>query len=186
MKTQNKKQIVGIVLAALVFAGTGLGQEKHEEHLAAVGVFGGYSLLRSEGENFHGWKTSVDINFNKWLALTVDGSGNYFSHMTSEGGSKESEHTLTAGPHVSWRNKTRLVPFAYATAGAVWESHSVADHGETHSGFAFETGGGVDWEISKKVSIRLFDLGSSVTRVDGHTTTKPKFATGVVFHFGPK
>jgi hypothetical protein len=99
---------------------------------------------------------------------------------------KKSEYSLTFGPHFSYRNKIKIVPFAYTMAGVAWEKSSLAGIGESQTGFAFETGGGLDWEISRQVSIRLFDVSASITHIAGETTAKPKFTTGVVFHFGRK
>ena len=169
----------------LVIAGTLIGQEEIEE-LPKVEVFGGYSLLRSESENFHGWKTAVGFTVNRWLAIAVDADGHYFSETTSHGNLSEREYSVTAGPHFSYRNKSKFVPFAYTMAGAAWERSSLDGESESQSGFAFETGGGLDLEVSKKVTIRLIDIGASITNIGGHTTAKPKFTTGVVFKFGRK
>lgn len=176
-----------MMLFLLIIFGSVSAQEKEEtsnEEISKVEVFGGYSLLRSESENFHGWKTAVGFNVNRWLAITVDADGHYFSESTSAGKLKKSEYSLTVGPHFTLRNKSRIVPFAYATTGAVWEKESISGIGETKTGFAFETGGGFDWELSKKVSIRVIDISASITRIDGRTTTKPKFSTGLVFQIG--
>lgn len=160
--------------------------QSEESELPKVEVFGGYSLLRSEGENFNGWKSAVGFTVNRWLAVAVDADGHYFSETTPLGKLKESEHSITAGPHFTYRNKSKIVPFAYAMAGVAWERSSLAGESESQSGFAFETGGGLDWEVSKKVSIRLVDIGASVTNIGGHATVKPKLSTGVVFKFGLK
>jgi hypothetical protein len=116
--------------------------EEHEE-LPQVEVVGGYSLLRSEGENLNGWKAAVSFNLNKWLAVAVDADGHYYSENSPEGRIKESEHSLTAGPHFALRNKSKLVPFAYVLGGVAWERRSLNGIGETESGFAFEPGGGL-------------------------------------------
>lgn len=171
----------------ILFASVGVvtAQEDSEE-MPKVEVFGGYSLLRSEGEPFHGWKTAVGFTVNRWLAVAVDADGHYFSETTSLGKLKESEHSLTAGPHFSLRNKSKIVPFAYAMAGVAWERSSLEVESESASGFAFETGGGLDWEISRKLSVRLVDLGTSITNIGGHTSVKPKFTPGIVLKFGRK
>jgi len=171
----------------LLLCGESTAQESEEiEPLPKVEVFGGYSLLRSNESNFHGWKSAVSFNIKRWLAVAVDADGHYFSENTLKGKLRESEHSITAGPHFAFRNKSRLVPFAYAMTGLAWESTSLAGKGDTHTGFAFETGGGIDLELNRRVAIRLIDVSASITHIDGHTTTKPKFSTGVVFHFGKK
>lgn len=175
------KTIISITLIVLAMAGFAAAQE--EEELSKVEVFGGYSLLRSDGENLHGWKAAVDFNINRWLAIAVDSDGHYFSENTPTGKIKESEHSLTFGPHFSYRNKSKFVPFAYVLAGPAWESRSHAGVRESNAGFAVESGGGFDWDISKKIAIRIVDVSASFTRIDGHSNVKPKFSTGLVFKF---
>ncbi|HRI04834.1 MAG TPA: outer membrane beta-barrel protein [Pyrinomonadaceae bacterium] len=181
MKT---RWIVSAFIALIAYAGLAVAQEPEE--ISKVEVFGGYSLLRSDGHNFNGWKTAVDFNVNRWLSIAADVSGNYYSESTPTGKLKESEYAFTVGPHFVMRSKSKFVPFVYAMPGVAWENTSHPGRSESRSGFAFEAGGGLDWEVTKKVSIRLFDLTASTTRIDGHTTTKPKFATGFIFHFGKK
>lgn len=183
-KLMKKNRYLFVLLLIVTLAGIVTAQE--DEELPKIEVFGGYSYLRSEGGNFNGWKTGVGFTVNRWLAVAVDADGHYFSENTSHGTLKEREYSVTAGPHFSYRNKSKIVPFAYAMAGVAWERSSLAGDSESHSGFAFETGGGLDWEVSKKVSIRLVDIGASVANIGGHTTVKPKFTTGVVFKFGTR
>src|SRR5688572_20321666 len=187
MITLKNTGLVMLIFGLLFFGQTVRAQEKAEaEELSKFEVFGGYSLLRADGANLHGWKTGVGYNFNRWLAVAADADGHYFSETTPGGTEKRREYSAAVGPHFSYRNKSKFVPFVYAMPGVVWETHSHSGESETHTGFAFETGGGVDLELSKTVAIRLVDITASITHVHGHTSTKPKFSTGIVFHFGRK
>ncbi len=180
------KKFSYLSLLFLLLFSVGILRAQEKEELPKVEVFGGYSLLHSEGSNLNGWKTGVGFTINPWAAVAIDADGYYRSEALPVGKLTESEHSLTAGPHFSLRNKSKIVPFAYAMAGVAWEASSLAGVKESRSGFAFETGGGLDWEVSKKVSIRLIDVGASVTNIAGSTTVKPKFTAGVVFKFGKK
>ena len=168
-------------------AGTAWSQESEEEkELSRVEINGSYSLLRKDGKNLNGWKAGAAFNVNRWFAVAVDGDGHYFSESTPNGTLNESEHSITAGPHFAYRSKSKVVPFTYAMAGVAFKSESIGTESETKTGFAFETGGGFDWEVSRRFSIRVIDVTASVTRIGGHTAVEPKFSTGVVFHFGRK
>lgn len=180
------KKFRNLSLLFLLLFSVDILRAQEKEELPRVEVFGGYSLLRSEGSNRNGWKTGVGFTINRWVALAVDADGYYRSVTLPVGKLNESEHSLTAGPHFSFRNKSKIVPFTYAMAGVSWETSSLAGNKESGSGFAFETGGGLDWEVSKRVSIRLIDAGASVTNIDGGTTVKSKFTSGFVFKFGSK
>lgn len=172
-----------LIISLLLFITISTAAQETEE-ISKVEVFGGYSLLRAESSNFNGWKAVVSANVNSWFAVAADFDGHYFSEMTPEGKLKKGEHSITFGPHFSLRNKSWVIPFAYTTAGVAWEKTKLGTESETEAGFAFEAGGGLDLELTKKVSLRLFDIGMSVTNIGGHTSTKPKFSTGLVFSFG--
>jgi opacity protein-like surface antigen len=180
----KRKHYLIALLLLTVCSGALFAQEKEE--IPKVEVFGGYALLHSEGSNLNGWKTGVGFTINRWSAIAVEADGYYLSETLPEGKLDKSEHSVIAGPHFSFRNKSKIVPFTYALAGVAWESRSLAGEKESGTGFAFETGGGLDWDVSKKVSIRLIDVGASVTDIAGNTTVKPAFTAGVVFKFGRK
>ena len=157
---------------------------QHEE-FPKVELFGGYSYLYSEGHSLNGWKVVVVGNVNRWFGIAADFDGYYRSESTPLGKEKESEHSFTFGPHFTLRKK-KLVPFAYTLFGVARESVSLGGTSESASGFATELGGGLDYEVSERLAIRLLDASASITRIDSHTLTKPKLSFGLVFHFGRK
>lgn len=163
----------------------GRDEKEEEKELPKIEVFTGFSHLRSDGNGLNGWNVVVIGNVNSWFGVAADVSGHYRSENTLLGKLKESEHSVTFGPHFALR-KSKLVPFAYTLFGVAWERTSLGEESETGSGFASELGGGLDYEINEKVAIRLIDVAASITHNDGETKTKPKLAFGVVFHFGHK
>ena len=65
-------------------------------------VFGGYSYQRVDGGiNLNGWNASLAGNYNKWLDLVADFSGQY--------GTFDS-HSFLFGPQISYRGDERFTP----------------------------------------------------------------------------
>ena len=119
---------------------------------------GGYSYLRSSDTNFNGWKASLVGKVNSWLGIAADFDGHY------AGG--PSEHSITFGPEFAVRKSKRWTPVGYALFGVAFEKSA---DGETEHGFATELGGGLDYEISRRWTLRAFDVTASITHVGGET-----------------
>jgi len=160
----------------LAFALCGANSAWSQEHeVPQAEILGGYSYLRSSGTNFNGWKASFVGNVNPWLGIAADFDG----HYTGE----ESEHSITLGPEFAVRKNKRWTPIGYALFGVVFEKSA---SGETDHGFATELGGGLDYELSHRWTVRVFDVTASITHVGGETHVSPKVGVGLVFNLGHK
>ncbi len=181
------KRFISVTVAMLMLCLPVLAKEGEiEGEFPKVEVFGGYALLRSGGQTFHGWSTVLTGNVNRWLGVAGEISGVYVHESTPEGTFRESEHTFVVGPHFAYRHHPKLTPFAFTLLGLARESSSEAGVKTTENGFAAELGGGLDWEVHERMAIRLFEATASITRIQGHAQTKPKFAFGLVFLLGRK
>jgi len=181
-----------LVLAALVLAPTCMAQhtsdpgQGHSESEPVVEVFAGYSYLREEGENLHGWTGTLIFNVNHWFAIAADFDGHYGSFTDEFGKVRVRAHGYTFGPHVALHNHTRITPFAFALFGGAHESVKFEDVTESANGFAANLGGGLDVHVNERVSVRLIQVDAAYTRFSGHGTTSPRISTGLVFNFGKK
>ena len=144
-----------------------------EKEVPKAELLVGYSYFHSSDTNFNGWKTSLTGNVNHWLGIAADFDGHY-----ARG---ESEHSVAFGPEFVLRKDKRWTPVGYTLFGIAIEK-SVS--GETEHGFATELGGGLDYEVSHKWAVRVFDLSASITHVGGETHVSPKLAFGAVVNFG--
>ena len=149
-----------------------------------VEVFGGYSAVPDAGieQILHGWNASVNGNINDWLGIKGDLSG----HYTTRGGVKVKLHTLTFGPQLSYRRNKKAVPFFHALFGGGWASAGFGDADFSHSAFAMNIGGGLDWVAHKTCAIRVIQLDLLVTRFGPDASTDPRISAGIVFRFGSK
>ena len=163
-------------LLAFAFALGTVSTAWAEEHeIPQAEIFGGYSYLRSSDANYNGWKATLVGNVNSWLGLAADFDGHYAG--------EESEYSVTFGPHFALRKNKRWTPIGFALFGVAIEK---SESGETEHGFATELGGGLDYEVNHRWTVRLFDVTASITHVGGETHVSPKVAFGLAFSLGHK
>lgn len=155
------------------------------------------------GTNSHlGFETSFVRNITGYLGIKAD-YAMYFvrdSGLTGDGQPYHVNMTslyATIGPEIKARNRTRLTPFAHTLLGV---AHSGADFIvdtnnpnlsllESHSrrGFAMMVGGGFDFRVSKRISIRtVIDYAptffGTVNPGEGGRQGHLRFSMGIVFH----
>jgi opacity protein-like surface antigen len=190
-----------LILVLLLLPLTALAQQTPK-----VELFGGYSYFRGErGRNLHGWNGSITANLNKWFGLVADVSGHYDSlsfrftgqqnnqNNISIFDSKTSKYTILVGPRLSYRNSSRLVPFAHALFGVTRDHEDSTTLSNdfssifksNESGFAMAVGGGLDVELNRNLALRIIQADYSLTRVNG-TQHNARISTGLVFRFGSK
>ena len=133
-------------------------------------IFGGYSYTRVDrgsglsGINMNGWNAAVTGNVNSWLGVTADFSG----HYGSPGGVGQNRHSFLFGPKLSYRASQRFTPFAQALFGAVRAHRDAFGAGFTtnETTFGMALGGGVDYNLSNRLAIRLIQADYLLTRFD--------------------
>ncbi len=156
-----------------------------------VEVFGGYSLLPANGDDFprhtsHGVQASVTGSLNHWFGVMGD-VGIQFNTASDLGPGFEGRVARTqvteflVGPRFTSRSD-RFNVFAHALFGV-----ARGDAGDEFSDFsdsalAFGGGGGVDVRVDRRFAIRTqFDLlGSFADIVEGNS----RFAVGCVVGLG--
>lgn len=166
-----------------------------------VELFGGYSYLRGNtsftGEqiNLHGASFSGAFYVNRWFGIVGD-FGVYHTGNIADQFSLTLQ-TYQGGPRVSFRNDTRFTPYAEFllggghAGGTLYTSSlgaGLAPIG-TNNSFLYTVGGGLDYRLSHKVSVRIPQveylhsefLNGSVT---DHVQNNLRLSTGVVFTFG--
>ena len=149
----------------------------------SVNVAGGYSLLRDEGQNFSkGWFASVGGGISSWLEVVGEASGNYRTFSSIEGDELDARiHSFLAGPRFV-ADGGRVHPFAQvlfgvARASAEFDGESISD-----SAFAWQPGGGIDFDLTRNVGVRTGVNGRFIRDSgNGLDTNEFQFVVGVVF-----
>jgi opacity protein-like surface antigen len=194
-----------LLLPAAIFA-----QEYAAEAPRAT-VFGGYSYLRNNSNGFNGWNGQATFNFNRFLGVTADFTGDYRTLASSSlipgvtASANQHLYTYMFGPTVTG-NFGRSAVFAHALFG---QAHSSLGAGvslpiiggistgvTSASAFAMAFGGGIDIGISKHWAIRAAQvdyLRTQFNSTDALSTglssslqnrqNSFRYAGGIVFRF---
>jgi len=137
-------------------------------------IFAGYSLNQGDlQKKASGWELSVGKTFNRWFSLNAD----FDAHHQSAAGSQRHQHNLLFGPEFFHRTG-RFTLFAHVFPGACRTNGTLGQQ----TGFAFVTGGGVDWDFGA-VSVRMAQVDYHGAQLFGSWQQQARVSVGVVFHF---
>jgi opacity protein-like surface antigen len=188
--------------AMLLFAGIASAQDEKFE------AFGGYSYLRfnpgdgAAAANFNGGSGSVAYNVVPWLGVVADVGGYHWGGNLDEGVSDATAISYLFGPKVSY-HMGPIVPFVQALFGGV---HGSIDFNEcddarrahpeggecsgnvSENAFALAVGGGLDWNVTHHLGIRLVQAEYVLTKFDTNfanadSQNNVRVSAGVTFRF---
>jgi hypothetical protein len=167
------KKFAFLVVVAFFSALPMCAQEAPRADLSA-----GYSYFRegfSGGANTHGGSVSGGGYFNDWLGVV----GDFGVYHLSQSGVTANTYTFLGGPRLSANRGKSVSPFVQALVGG---DRLTAGGGSTH-GFAWSTGGGVDFALSRHIALRpQFDYIG--LRFSNNTTHSARASISIVFRFG--
>ena len=143
----------------------------------------GYSMMHdSDAEtNFpFGWFASVGKTVTPMWAIVGDISGNYKRLQAAPGVDvKLRVHTFMAGPKL-YARQGQMTPWAQLLLGAASLSGSAFGIGASETDFAFQPGGGIDFDVQNNFGVR-FGGNMRFIRSSGSTVKEFQFIAGVVF-----
>jgi len=182
--------VVCLLGFASLFAGISQAQERK-----TIDVFAGYSYVRAnpatsgtDGISLNGGSASVAYNFNNWLSGVADFGGYHAGNILGSG----VEGTLSTylfGPRVSYHRFGRVTPFGEVLFGVAHTGTELLNTGNSQNAFAMTVGGGIDYRINSRLSLRPAKVDYLLTRFDeltpGNTQTQNnlRVSTGIVFRF---
>jgi opacity protein-like surface antigen len=181
--------------ALLIFAGAASAQDYPKFE-----AFGGYSYLHvSEngvGDNFNGGSGSVAYNFTPMLGVVADFGGYHWSQGFDGGNQTINVVSYLFGPKVALRHG-KFTPFAQALFGGAHGSFTetggcdarVRGQGTTcnastsDNSFSLAVGGGLDWNATTHIGIRLIQAEYLMTQFLGGTQNNARISTGVTIRW---
>jgi opacity protein-like surface antigen len=162
-------------------------------------MYTGYSFVRIEGSNLHGWNLAPVGNVNEHLGIMGDFSGHYSTESSTVGTAESSSnltlHSAMAGLRVSDRSLGALSPFAHSVFGMTRINAEVtvdqpglptSSASNDVTGFSMALGGGLDLNMSSRFALRLFQADYLVIRSDGFKHEGVRVSTGLVWRFGQR
>lgn len=124
------------------------------------------------------------------ISALVDFGGYYQGNVDKTGRNLRVE-TFLFGPRFSSHHWRRFTPFGEAMFGGSLGSGTLyganATTSGSASGFSLGAGGGVDWNVKERISIRVFQADYVMTRMPNsfdNNQNNLRINFGVVFHFG--
>jgi outer membrane protein OmpA-like peptidoglycan-associated protein len=127
-----------------------------------------------------GWGAQFTYNLNHWAGLAIDATGHYVD--------QGSVYTVAAGPQFRIRRYDHFTPFGEVLLGfAHWAPNGAPDDND----FALMIGGGLDYKVTPRISIRLAQVDYVMTYYNALTPAGQnnmlngvRVQGGVVFNFG--
>lgn len=185
-----KLRFVVSLLAVLCFCGSSV----YAQERPTFDVFAGYSYVRerpgsgtSNDFSLNGGSASFAYNFNNWLS----GVGDVGAYHNGNILGTKTDGTLTTylfGPRVSYRHFGRLTPFGEVLFGGAHANAHLTGLSASDNAFAMTVGAGVDYSLSKHLSIRPLKVDYLLTRFSELGTRNQnqnniRASAGVVFRF---
>lgn len=156
-----------------------------------------------EGRNFRGFNVSGVYNVSKYVGLKADFSGYYrnfrasFPGVTNEARINASIYNVLGGVQIKNNSRDRKIkPFAHALVGVgitraklndsfcqeTFGTSCPAEFRDSESSLSMAFGGGLDVRVSRRFSIRAFQVDYNPMRKNGETSNNIRFSFGVVFN----
>ena len=170
------RKLIGLFALVLLATFQALGQANSQ-----FDIFGGYSYFHVSpggglpGASANGWEAQATGNLSENIGVTADFDGHYGSVFGSGG----HDYNFLFGPTLSGRTD-KVTGFLHLLFGV---SHAGAA-GFSDTAFAWAIGGGVDWNLKKRLAIRLGQFDYLPTYFGNTTQHNFRYSTGVVLRVG--
>jgi hypothetical protein len=193
---RNVEIVIGIMLC---FCSSSRAQD-----VPRVEIFGGYSYrnidlsslsnaLNQAGVSgvgdrlsLNGWETAANVNFNRWIGVEGDLSGHYKGDCERLSGLTCKDLSFMGGPRFTYR-KGKITVFAHGLFGG--DTASVSTNASnlvsgasdvslslSNTSFALAAGGGVNYMVTNRISVRLGQADYFLTSrvADRRTPASPR------------
>jgi hypothetical protein len=179
--------LVSVSLLCLFFCAPASAQSKSK--LPAIDVFGGYSYLRFDAKtlgfandlNLNGANVSVALpDLYMGLGAAIDISGHFANELE--------EFNFMIGPQYTyeWKGMRWYGHGLFGKARARLRQPGTTNVGPSYLSSAVAFGGGLDFPLSGRFSVRVFQADYLITQDFNATQHNVRISTGVVYRFGKK
>src|SRR5208282_851477 len=182
-------------LALVLLLGTVRSMEAQDQ-TSKLEAYGGYYYARfnvnanlpgvapSATYNGNGGGGQLEYNVNHWLGVVVD-LGGYGATSTVSGALVGGAFTYLFGPRVNFRHG-KVTPFAQTLFGGIRTTDGIG-HSGPENNLARTAGGGIDFKVSKRVSVRPAQAEYFMTKIpDGLNNRQDnlRLGAGIVIRLG--
>ena len=183
-------------LVALLAGFAASGSVEAQDPPARLEAYGGYYYARfninanvpgvppSEAFKAHGGGGQLEYNANNWLGVVGDLAG-YGATSTVNGQLVGGAFTYLFGPRVNFR-QAKVAPFVQALFGGILTTAGIGQSASENN-FAMTAGGGIDFKVSRHVSVRPIQAEYFMTKLpDGlnNRQNNLRVGAGIVLRLG--
>jgi opacity protein-like surface antigen len=124
-------------------------------------AFGGYSFLSADWaplasrSGVHGWNGSAAFNLNPWLGVEGSATGSYQHNCVGASGLNCTILTFMGGPKITVHRGTGITAFTHGLVGLGSLTMSLTGSPLTWRDLAWAVGGGVDYAVTNRISVRV-------------------------------
>lgn len=191
MITSNRRRLSPILAAALLCTAAAHGQDARPFEVSV-----GYSYVRANAPpgqcgcfGMNGGSGAFAASMGHGISAVAD-FGAYFQNNVVGAGRSLNIDTFLFGPRLSSHHWKKWTPFVQALAGETHGNGTLYGSTTTSArvnGFSTNAGGGLDWNVGRNVSLRLFEAEYLLTRLPNYVNNNQndlRLTFGVVLHFG--
>lgn len=174
------RKLAAIGLFLLLVAGADLPTQAQE--VPKVQVFGGYSYTRFDTRSFgfsnstgiSGYNFSPAFNLIRGFGVKAELSGQYSSQLNLR--------DIAVGPQFLYPRGKALF-FGHLLFGKARTLVHIAN-GQEDTDRAVVLGGGMDWDLTNRFAVRVFQVDYLHTNLFSTTQNNIRFSTGLVYQWG--
>lgn len=183
-----------IVVSLLTFLSLS-GAAAFAQETPKVDIFAGYSYVRANpgprsGDSFslNGGSASLTYHIKDWISGVADFGGYHNGNILGTG-TDGTLSTYLFGPRVSYRSYRRFTPFAETLFGVARANARISGTGlGSQNAFGMALGGGVDYRINNRFSLRPLQVDYLLTRfkegtLNNQNQNNLRASTGFLIHF---
>jgi len=147
-----------------------------------VQVFGGYSYTRFDSPSF-GFSSPSGLNgYNFAPAFNLIRNFGVVAEVSGQYGSNLDLRDIAVGPQFLYP-KGKALFFGHALIGSARSLVRVGNS-EEDTARAVVLGGGMDFDLTSRFAVRLFQVDYLHTSLFSQTQNNLRFSTGLVYHWG--
>ena len=184
-------KVCSLLVGAFLVSGAILSAQETETPRYEIGV--NYSWLHVNSANFDYQRTGnggsgyIVYNIDKITGLVADFGG----YANTRKGIDGKALTYMFGPRFTFRHWSKVTPYTQFLFGGAYAWSG--PNNSTQNGFALAAGGGLDYNWTKRISIKPIQVEYVMTQLDtpalgvknfGNHQNDVRYSAGVVFKFG--
>jgi opacity protein-like surface antigen len=187
----------------LLTLGTLFGLSVYAQEGPKADLFLGYSFVRYNSAQTipaftaNGGIATFGWNFSDHLALEAE-LGGYHNGNVNNYQFDSTAFSYLFGPRISYGRAKKMDPYIHALFGGQNFSTGIANVSTATNNFAMAIGGGLDFRLNRRITIRPVQLDYYLTRIEAPNVTLPagsstpsarnqnnlRYAAGIQFTFG--